>query len=98
MLADYSRPDCAVVGVEFCGTSISSHSSQTDSSAAQLARNPHFIFADAHHRGYGLAHLGPKTLEVELRGLDDVTRQDAAVSTLASFRVQAGSSRLERVG
>jgi alkaline phosphatase D len=98
VLADYAQADSAVVGVEFCGTSITSHAGKTERSAEQLRRNPHFIFADSRYRGYGLASFSAKALEVQLRVLDDVTRQDAAVSTLASFRVQAGSSRLERVG
>jgi alkaline phosphatase D len=98
VLADYRQPDSAVVGVEFCGTSISSHAGKNAHSAEQLARNPHFIFADTQHRGYGLATFGAKALEVELRGLDDVTRKDTAVSTLARFRVQAGRARIERTG
>lgn len=98
VLADYRNPDSAVLGAEFCGTSITSHSGQTDSSAEQLARNPHFIFADAQHRGYGLASFDAKVLEVQLRVLDDVTRQDANISTLARFRVAAGTPRVERTG
>lgn len=98
VLADYRNPRSAAVGVEFCGTSITSHSGQTDSSAEQLARNPHFIFADAQHRGYGLASFDAKVLEVQLRVLDDVTRQDANISTLARFRVAAGTPRVERTG
>jgi alkaline phosphatase D len=98
VLADYKRADSTVVGVEFCGTSISSHSSQTDSSAEQLARNPHFIFADARHRGYGLATFDGKALEVQLRGLDDVTRTDSTIANLARFSVKAGTARIERTG
>lgn len=98
VLADYRDPVSAAVGVEFCGTSITSHAGKTDRSAEQLARNPHFIFADAQHRGYGLATFDAKVLDVQLRGLDDVTRRDSAIATLASFRVAAGTHRVERTG
>lgn len=98
VLADYRKADSPAVGVEFCGTSITSHSGKSDKSAEQLARNPHFIFSDSQHRGYGMAHFGAKALEVHLRVLDDVTRKDAFISTLASFRVQAGVPKVERTG
>lgn len=98
VLADYAQADSAVVGVEFCGTSITSHSGKSERSAEQLRRNPHFIFNDARHRGYGLATFSAQALDVQLRVLDDVTRPDAAVSTLARFRVTAGTPRVERTG
>ena len=98
VLADYRDPASTVLGVEFCGTSITSHAGKTDHSAEQLARNPHFLFADAQHRGYGLATFDANTLEVQLRGLDDVARKDSAIATLARFRVAAGTPRVERTG
>ncbi|MDT8991755.1 alkaline phosphatase D family protein [Curvibacter sp. APW13] len=98
VLADYARPDSAVVGVEFCGTSITSHAGREDRTAQQLERNPHFVFADSRHRGYGLARFDERQLSVQLRVLDDVTRQDASISTLAGFRVLAGVPRVERTG
>ena len=98
VLADYRKPESPAVGVEFCGTSITSHSGKEDRSQQQLARNPHFVFTDSQHRGYGMAHFSAKALEVQLRVLDDVTRKDASISTLASFRVQAGVPRVERTG
>ncbi|TXH87776.1 MAG: alkaline phosphatase [Rhodoferax sp.] len=98
VLADYQNPASAAIGVEFCGTSITSHAGKTDRSAEQLARNPHFVFADSLHRGYGLARFEDNELTVRLRVLDDVTRPDTAVSTLASFRVRAGVPKVERTG
>ncbi len=94
---DYARPDSANVGVEFCGTSITSRTTAPEGTPARLAENPHFVFADAEHRGYGLAEFTPQRLEVTLRGLDDVTRRDTGAKTLARFVVEAGRPLLQRV-
>jgi alkaline phosphatase D len=94
--ADYSRPDSATVGVEFCGTSISSRSAANPRIAERLAENPHFIFADAERRGYGIAEFTPARLTTTLRVVDDVRRSDSGVQTLARFVVEAGRPALER--
>ncbi len=94
VLADYARPDSKKVGVEFCGTSITSKSGKTDSTAALLQENPHFVFANAQYRGYGLADFTPGQLQVRLRVLDDVQRQDSSVRTLAAFAVEAGRAEV----
>ena len=86
----------ATVGVEFCGTSITSRSQGNKHTAQRLAENPHFVFADAEKRGYGVAEFTPGQLTTTLRVVDDVTRVDAKVETLASFTVQAGRSVVER--
>ena len=91
--ADYERPDSAAVGVEFCGTSISSRSENYDV-AGTLAENPHFLFADQ-RKGYGVVELTPSRLITTLRGVD-ATRRDARVETLATFAVEAGRARVER--
>lgn len=93
--ADYARPDSASVGVEFCGTSITSRPGGADT-AQRLADNPHFVFADAVHRGYGVAEFTPGLLTTTLRVVDDATRGDAAIGTLARFAVEAGHPRIER--
>jgi alkaline phosphatase D len=95
--ADYGRPDSANVGVEFCGTSISSRpTSAPEHLQSRWADNPHFVHADAQHRGYGLAEFTPGRLEVALRVLDDVTRRDAQIATQARFVVEAGRPLLQR--
>jgi len=95
--ADYANRSSKSVGVEFCGTSITSHSGKTDSTAQLLADNPHFVFADSKSRGYGVAEFSAKQLEVRLRVVDDVTRQDTKIDTLAQFVVQAEQPVVERV-
>ena len=94
--ADYSRPDSAALGVEFCGTSISSRSAGNEKIPTYLAENPHFVFADAQRRGYGVAEFTPRQLTATLRVVDDVTRRDTQVETLARFVVQAGRPVLEQ--
>ncbi len=94
--ADYSRANSATVGVEFCGTSISSRGGGNDATPQRLAENPHFVFADAQRRGYGIADFTPTQVTTTLRVVDDVTRQDTRIETLASFFVQAGRPVVER--
>jgi alkaline phosphatase D len=94
--ADYANPGSVNVGVEFCGTSITSRTSDAEHLQNRLACNPHFVYADAMHRGYGLAEFTPGKLDVQLRVLDDVTRRDARVATDARFIVEAGHPLVQR--
>lgn len=98
VLADYADPASAVVGVEFCGTSISSRASDSGvaKAAERLAENPHFVFGDARWRGYGLAEFSPTQLHTTLRAVQDVSRPDSPVFTLARFAVADGRPRIER--
>jgi alkaline phosphatase D len=92
--AYYTRPDSAAVGVEFCGTSITSRGGINDRLPETLAENPHFVFADRERRGYGVAEFMPKQLKVSLRVVEDVTRADSGVQTLAQFVVEAGQPQV----
>lgn len=94
---DYANPSSASVGVEFCGTAITSRSGGNARTAERLAENPHFVFAQAERKGYGVVDFTPSQLGTSLRVLDDVTRPDSGIETLASFTVQAGQSIVERV-
>ena len=95
--SDYRRPDSAAIGVEFCGTSISSRSNASARVTQQrLAENPHFVFADASRRGYGLCDFSPGEMTTTLRVLDDATRADARIETQARFAVRAGRPVVER--
>jgi alkaline phosphatase D len=93
--ADYTRAQSKAVGVEFCGTSITSRGGSNDGVPETLAENPHFVFADRERRGYGVAEFTPKQLHVTLRVVDDVTRADSGVETLASFTVAQGRQVVE---
>jgi len=97
VLADYADPASASVGVEFCGTSITARSGSNAKAAEFLAENPHFVFADAQRKGYGIAEFTPQRLTVSLRVVDDVAARDTTIETLARFAVQAGRPAIETV-
>jgi alkaline phosphatase D len=84
--------DSPVVAAEYCGTSISSGVLGASEQADAKARrgNPHCLFTHSRKRGYGLVDLSPERLVVSLRGLDDVTRADSGIGTLATFVTEAG--------
>jgi alkaline phosphatase D len=94
--ADYTDPKSASLGVEFCGTSITSRSGGNAKTAQRLAENPHFVFADAQAKGYGVVEFTPASLSTTLRVIDDVTRPDTRIQTLASFTVPRGHAVIER--
>ncbi|MDB5887502.1 MAG: alkaline phosphatase [Rhodocyclales bacterium] len=95
--SNYADPHSANVGVEFCGTSISSNHNNPEHIPALVAQNPHFIFGDGYRRGYGVVELTPKHLTTKLRVVSDVTKPDAGIETLASFAVEAGRSVVEKL-
>ncbi len=94
--ADYLKPESAALGVEFCGTSITSRAAPGDRVAEQLAENPHFVFADNQRKGYGVAEFTPRRLTTTLRVVDDVRQPVTRIETLARFEVQAGRAVIER--
>ncbi|MBK9238489.1 MAG: alkaline phosphatase D family protein [Rhodoferax sp.] len=94
--ADYASTNSANVGVEFCGTSITSRSGGNGKLAERLAENPHFVFAECERKGYGVAEFTPARLTTTLRVLEDVARPDSGIETLAQFAVQSGRSVIER--
>ncbi len=96
--ADYADPGSATLGVEFCGTSISSRASASavEKTPERLAENPHFVFGDAQYRGYGVAEFTPGRLKTMLRAVRDATQADSEVFTLARFEVAEGRARIER--
>ena len=90
--ADYVDPKSPSIGVEFCGTSITARSDDGGRISEFVAKNPHFVFADAARRGYGVVEFSAKRLTTSLRVVDDVTRRDTRIETLAKFSVEAGRS------
>jgi alkaline phosphatase D len=97
VLSDYNNPDCEAIGVEFCGTSITSLSSSTPTQLAkQLETNPHFIFANAALRGYGVVELTPTQLTTTLTAVRDATDPHSTSFTLASFVVESGRAAVEQ--
>jgi alkaline phosphatase D len=97
MKADYDKQDSAILGVEFCGTSLTSIGEGAKYIDARLAKNPHFIFAEATKKGYGIAEFTPKALTVSLRVLTNAQNEDASIETLAKFVVQSYSNKIIRL-
>ena len=95
--ADYANAASANVAVEFCGTSITSRSGGNGKLAERLAENPHFVFAECERKGYGVAEFTPGGLTTTLRVVQDVSRQDSGIETLAQFAVQPGRAVIERL-
>jgi alkaline phosphatase D len=66
--ANYAQTPAAqaapAISVEFCGTSITSTagSSAIEKTPERLAENPHFVFADAKRRGYGIVEFTAKDI------------------------------------
>ncbi|MET9087169.1 alkaline phosphatase D family protein [Streptomyces sp. NPDC004237] len=91
---DFADPASDVVGAEFVGTSISSNGDQDQAAFhAQWdplkADNPHWKVIDA-HRGYHLFDIRRDGIDAQVRVVDTVVRPQAAASTLAALRVEAG--------
>ena len=95
--ADYDESDSPVLGVEFCGASITSIGNTEKYLDAILAKNQHFIFAEASKKGYGIAEFTPKALTVTLRVVSNVQEEKTSIETLAKFMVQSQSNKIERL-
>ncbi|MFI5446297.1 alkaline phosphatase D family protein [Polaromonas sp. UC242_47] len=94
--ANYADAASATLGVEFCGTSITSRSAGNAKIPTLLAENPHFVFADSERKGYGVVEFTPRQLSTTLRVVSDVTQADSCIETLAAFVVQAGRPVIEK--
>ena len=94
--ANYAEAGSPAVGVEFCGTSVTSRSAGNAKTPEYLAENPHFVFADAQRKGYGVVEFTPGRLTTTLRVVSDVARPDSGIETLAQFSVQAGRPVIDK--
>jgi len=98
ILSDYSVPSSRKVGVEFCGTAITSlaHNSQ-EKVNAMLRVNPHYIYANAEYRGYGIAEFTPTGMSTTLRVVEDATNPHSDIRTLAQFVVESDKPVIKKV-
>ena len=58
--------------------------------------NPHITYAETKSRGYAVVEARPDELLVDFRSPETILQPRSAVKTLASFRVAAGSTSVER--
>lgn len=92
---DYSNSLSKVLGVEFCGTSITSNDGRN--TTARQRANPHFIYSEGQRRGYCIAEVTDQAMTVHLRAVKDTSNRKTDIETLAIFKVANGSNKLERV-
>lgn len=88
-----------VVAPEFVGTSISSGGDGSDTRPREqqaLERNPHIKFFNG-QRGYVRCEITPGQWRTDYRVLDTVTKRNGNISTRASFAVESGNPRLNRL-
>jgi alkaline phosphatase D len=88
--ADYDDPTSPVVGAEFCGTSISSRGMAQSRLDAALPLNPHLLFGQARQRGSIHFTLDARSLQADLRVVDDARDPASAVRSAGRFVVEAG--------
>lgn len=92
------QPESPVVAAEVCGTSITSQGLRQAQVDAVLPENPHIKLGRSDVRGYATLTTTVKASTFALRTVDDVTRPDAKISTLAKFAVEPGRAGLQKDG
>ena len=95
--ANYLKPG-PLVAAEFCGTSVTSSSRPQARTDQIVGMNPHIKYGRSDKRGYMLMEITPATITTQMMGLDDVRDAHTKVAALATFRVAAGRSSIERTG
>ncbi len=88
--ADFDDRRSAVLGAEFCGTSITSHGMAQERLAAALPFNPHVHWGRSDQRGYVRFALDGRGLRAGLRVLDDASDPASGIRTAAEFTVEPG--------
>jgi alkaline phosphatase D len=93
------------IGTEFVGGSITSLGFENQFPGATVdvigaglrVTNPHLTFVDLHRRGFGIAEASADQLKVTYKGPLDATVRNSPVTTIASFKVDAGSNRVDQL-
>ena len=88
--SDFDDAKAVATATEFCGTSIASEGLAQSRVDAALGFNPHVRHARSDQRGYVRFTLDAKSLQAQLRVLDDVRLADSAIRTAGRFAVEAG--------
>lgn len=98
ILANYNDPKSDKVGVEFCGTSITSLTMLTNLEQAKIIeQHPHFIFGDCEARGFGVVNITPKEMTTTLKAVRDATDPLSDAYTLAQFTVESGRADVHKL-
>jgi alkaline phosphatase D len=91
------------IGAEFVGGSITSGGQGQPGTneavtAALAATNPHTLYVEYEHRGYGVCEVTPDRWVTSYRMLDDVTDAVSPITTPARFVVEGGRPGVRRDG
>ena len=65
--------------------------------SARQSSDPHIIYADFDHRGYGVVTVKKNELLGEFKAVNNAKVPHGKVSTLAKFRVDSGSPVMHQV-
>jgi alkaline phosphatase D len=98
---DFNRrtsSDNPVIATEFCGTSVTSSSRPQSRTDRYVAQNPHIRYGRSDRRGFVMMEVTPGRTTAHFQGIDDVTRAESGLSTVASFTVEAGRPGAVRAG
>jgi alkaline phosphatase D len=93
LLGDFYRPRGTgnpVIATEFCGTSVTSPSRPQARTAEYVAQNPHLKYGRSDKRGYVMMEVTPKRTTASFESVDDVTRADSGMTTVARFDIIDG--------
>lgn len=88
--AHVRAPDGRVAAPSFVGGSISSLGAAETETSRYRAANPDIKLFNGEVRGYGRVEIGRQATKVTFRSLDDARREDARISTLATYVVEDG--------
>lgn len=89
---DFDDAKAPAIATEFCGTSISSLGLDPARVAAAQSLNPHVKFARSDQRGYVRFQLGAKSMQAELKVLDDARDVASGLQVAARFIVDAAKA------
>ena len=79
-----------VIAAEFCGTSITSPGRPQSRTDAIVRDNPHILYGDSARRGYVVLDVTAERCTARVRVIDNPADRQAAVTTAATFVVDAG--------
>jgi alkaline phosphatase D len=99
LIRDFDQLDSESVATEFVGTSISSGGDGEDQPAGtdqMLSENPFVKYYNA-ERGYVSCQVTPGEWKADYRTVPYVSRRGAPINTRASFVVESGRPKLNRV-
>jgi alkaline phosphatase D len=84
-----------LVAHELVGTSITSSGPDYETLMRTMSDNPHIRFCDSRQRGYMLLDIDQQRLTAHFRTVSDVTDPQASLSTLRSFVIESGETRMQ---